>query len=540
MLRNSTGASRGLRWFALSFAAVWLAGASGSADARNHRARHSAHYAARAESYEPPYSDIVVDANSGAVLHATNPNAPRHPASLTKMMTLYLLFERLEASKIKLDTPIEISAKAASQPPSKLDLKPGETIAVEDAIKAVVTRSANDVAEAIGEALGGNEGNFAEMMTHKAHALGMSQTEYRNASGLPDDEQVTTAHDQALLARALQDRFPRYYRYFSTSIFNYKGEAIRNHNHLLGRVEGVDGIKTGYIRASGFNLVTSMHRGDRHIVGVIFGGSSAGSRDERMRELVSEYITVASTHRSVSTVAENRDATPQTRVKVAEAGDAAAEPNQSAHATAAPASPPPPMPVNRSAARAADAIRPILVKTVSVKAGIVQMASLAPLVPSARASAPAPAGPAAPEAISASPPSSAKAEPALPPPGPAPGVLEALPIRAAPAAEVEAAPPSLTFSERLALATPPAEHAHGGWMIQVGAFDAEAEAKDRLNSVQDLAKDLLGAADPFTEKVQKGDRAIYRARFAGLDQEHAEAVCKHLKHNDIACMTLKN
>src|ERR1700730_11572837 len=310
MLRNSIGASRGLHGFALSLVTAGLAIGSGPADAYHHRARHTAHrahYATRAASYEPPYSDVVVDANSGAVLHATNPNALRHPASLTKMMTLYLLFERLDAGKIKLDTPIEMSAKAASQPPSKLDLKPGQTIAVEDAIKAVVTRSANDVAAAIGETLGGDQDSFAEMMTRKAHALGMSKTRYRNASGLPDDEQVTTAHDQAVLARALQARFPRYYRYFSTSVFNYKGEAIRNHNRLLGRVDGVDGIKTGYIRASGFNLVTSLRRGDRRIVGVIFGGSSAGSRDERMRELVSEYITVASTHRSVSAVAENQD-----------------------------------------------------------------------------------------------------------------------------------------------------------------------------------------------------------------------------------------
>ena len=457
----------------------------------------------------------MVDANSGAVLHATNPNALRHPASLTKMMTLYLLFERLESGKIKLDTPIEISAKAASQAPSKLDLKPGQSIAVEDAIKAVVTRSANDVAVAISETLGGDEESFAEMMTRKAHALGMSKTAYRNASGLPDDDQVTTAHDQALLARALQDRFPRYYRYFSTSVFNYKGEAIRNHNHLLGRVEGVDGIKTGYIRASGFNLVTSLRRGERRIVGVIFGGSSAGSRDERMRELVSEYITVASTHRSVPAVAENHDSATQTKLRVVAAGDPPAELSQTARAVAAPASTTVAIPINRSAA--ADAIRPILVKTVSVKAGVVQMASLAPLVSPTRASAAAPAA-AAPKANNA-PPSGAKA---------------------APAEEVDAAPTNLTFAERLALATPPARRAHGGWMIQVGAFDAEAEAKDRLSSVQDLAKDLLAAADPFTEKVQKGDRAIYRARFAGLDQEHAEAACKHLKHNDIACMTLKN
>jgi D-alanyl-D-alanine carboxypeptidase len=539
MLRKSTGAARGLRWCALSALAVWVAGPAGPADAySHHRSRHSARHTTRAESHEPPYSDVVVDANSGAVLHSTNPTALRHPASLTKMMTLYLLFERLDAGKLKLDTPIEISAKAASQAPSKLGLKPGETITVEDAIKAVVTRSANDIAVAIGETLSGTEASFAEAMTHKAHALGMSKTAYRNASGLPDDEQVTTAHDQALLARALQDRFPRYYRYFSTSVFNYKGEAIRNHNHLLGRVEGVDGIKTGYIRASGFNLVTSLRRGDRRIVGVIFGGSSASSRDGRMRELVNQYISVASTHRSVPAVAENRDTTPQAKLKVAEAGEPIAEPSQKSHAAAALTSPTstPAVAVTRSAG-VADAIKPILVKTVSVKAGVTQMASLTPVSAAERAGTAAPAVPAAPKPITAAP---ASAEAVPPPAAPRPPVGEKLSIRNAPADEVDAAQANLTFSERLALATPPARHPHGGWMIQVGAFDAEAEAKDRLNSVQNLAKDLLGAADPFTEKVQKGDRAIYRARFAGLDQEHAEAACKHLKHNDIACMTLKN
>ena len=168
------------------------------------------------------------------MLHASNADASRHPASLTKIMTLYLLFERLEAGKIKLDSPLKVSAHAAEQAPTKLGLKPGQTIAVEDAIKAVVTKSANDAAVAIAENLGGDEEGFAKLMTQKAHALGMSQTTYVNASGLPDDDQNTTAHDQALLGRAIQERFPRYYQYFSTAEFVYRGHAMRNHNHLLG------------------------------------------------------------------------------------------------------------------------------------------------------------------------------------------------------------------------------------------------------------------------------------------------------------------
>jgi D-alanyl-D-alanine carboxypeptidase len=177
--------------------------------------------------------------------------------------------------------------------PTKLGLKSGSTIAVEDAIKGIVTRSANDAAVVVAEAIAGDEDEFAKLMTRKAHALGMTRTLYKNASGLPDADQVTSARDQATLGRAVQERFPRYYKYFSTRSFTFRGQSIGNHNRLLGRVEGVDGIKTGYISASGFNLVTSVHRGNRYIVGVVMGGSSAGSRDARMRELISDKIARA-------------------------------------------------------------------------------------------------------------------------------------------------------------------------------------------------------------------------------------------------------
>ena len=225
--------------------------------------------------YTPPYASIVVDANTGRVLQETNPDSIRHPASLTKIMTLYLLFERLESGKIKLGTPLPVSAHAAAQAPTKLGLKPGSTISAEDAIRGLVTRSANDAAAVIAEALADDEESFAELMTRKARAIGMSRTVYRNASGLPDSQQVTTARDQAILGRAIQERFPRYYTYFATPSFTFRGTVIRNHNRLIGRVEGVDGIKTGYTNASGFNLVTSMKRNGRHVVAVILGGRSA-------------------------------------------------------------------------------------------------------------------------------------------------------------------------------------------------------------------------------------------------------------------------
>src|SRR3984893_12012879 len=286
MLRVGSGAPHGLRLVvACSSVAALLTFASSPSQAA-------------------PYADIVVDANSGNVLHETNPDARRHPASLTKIMTLYLLFEQLEAGKLKLDSQLKVSQEAAGQMPTKLGLKSGSTIQVEDAIKGIVTRSANDAAVVIAEAIAGDEDDFAKLMTRKAQTLGMTHTVYKNASGLPDDDQVTTARDQAVLGRAIQERFPRYYKYFSTRSFTFRGQSIGNHNHLLGRVEGVDGIKTGYIGASGFNLVTSVHRGNRYLVAVVMGGSSAGSRDARMRELISDKIAHAATKRTAPMIAE--------------------------------------------------------------------------------------------------------------------------------------------------------------------------------------------------------------------------------------------
>src|SRR5438874_3334253 len=273
MLRSHVGAPRGLRWGLLGLATVvtYAAVAVDPADARSRRKRWSprATQTAQTSTETPRYADIVVDANTGDVLHATNPDALRHPASLTKIMTLYLLFERLEAGKLKLDSSLEVSARAAAQSPTKLGLREGQTLKVEDAIKGVVTRSANDAAVVIAENLAGGEEEFARLMTRKAQALGMTRTVYRNASGLPNDAQVTTARDQSILGRAIQDRFPRYYHYFSTRAFTFRGHAIASHNRLLERVEGVDGIKTGYINASGFNIVTSVHRGNRYLVALI-------------------------------------------------------------------------------------------------------------------------------------------------------------------------------------------------------------------------------------------------------------------------------
>jgi D-alanyl-D-alanine carboxypeptidase len=253
-------------------------------------------------NYHPPYAAIVVDDKSGFVLHEAGADEPRHPASLTKIMTLYLLFEQLEGGKLGLDTPLPISTQAALQPPTKLGLKANQTIKVEDAIKGLVTKSANDAAVVVAEAIGGSEAEFAQLMTLKARELGMTSTTYVNASGLPAEEQVTTARDQAILGRAIQHRFPGYYGYFATPSFHYKGADMNNHNALLGQVKGVDGIKTGYTEASGYNLVCSVRRDEKHIVAVVLGGTSNAARDARMRQLIEENISLASIQRTVPVI----------------------------------------------------------------------------------------------------------------------------------------------------------------------------------------------------------------------------------------------
>ncbi|WP_339747271.1 D-alanyl-D-alanine carboxypeptidase [uncultured Maricaulis sp.] len=232
------------------------------------------------------YAAFVVDQNTGVVLHSRQSEATRYPASLTKMMTLYLLFNAIETGELELNDQIRVSAHAANAAPSRLDLPIGSTISVEDAIRALVIRSANDVAVAVGERLGGTETAFATIMTTKARELGMPGTTFRNASGLPDSRQTTTARDMARLAIALQRDFPSFFHYFDETRFVWDGRTYRNHNTLVGRVDGVDGLKTGYIRASGFNVVVSATRGEHRLVAVIMGGPTAASRDAHAEELL--------------------------------------------------------------------------------------------------------------------------------------------------------------------------------------------------------------------------------------------------------------
>jgi D-alanyl-D-alanine carboxypeptidase len=285
-----------------------------AADARPRAIKRRVKHALHGAGYRPAYADIMIDDNSGEVLHETDPDAPRHPASLTKVMTLYLLFGELDAGRIKLDYDLAVSARAASQNPTKLGLRAGQTIKVEDAIKGLVTKSANDAAVVVAEALGGSEEEFAQMMTRKARALGMSNTTYVNASGLPADEQITTARDQVLLGRAIMHRFPQYYKYFSLPAFAYRGRFMSNHNSLLRTVDGVDGIKTGYTEASGYNLISSTGRAGRRVVGVILGERSNGARDVHMRNLIEQCIVQAATQHTAPAIVEREDSEPAAAV----------------------------------------------------------------------------------------------------------------------------------------------------------------------------------------------------------------------------------
>jgi D-alanyl-D-alanine carboxypeptidase len=543
MLLGGDHRQRGLRWGALGLASLIAAtAATGAADARAHRHRHRI-AAASTDSYQPSYASIVVDANSGTIMQETNADSPRHPASITKIMTLYMLFDRLASGKMTLDTELPVSAHAAAQAPSKLGLKPGDTIKVESAIRGIVTRSANDVAVIIGEAIGGDETNFGRMMTAKARSLGMNHTFYHNASGLPDDLQITTARDQSILARAIQDRFPQYYHYFSTPSFVFRGKVIRNHNHLLGRVPGLDGMKTGYIRASGFNIVTSVRRGGRHIIAVVFGGRTASARDARVVGLIDSNINVASIKRTAPPLAEgvetaNADA-DLSEIKAPKETKVVAVAPVAAPAAAPPvlAAPPLAPAPSRSAELqqpepgSTDPIKPNPVKTFTVRAAGARTASLSPPSPDSRKLAPSSATANAGNVTTVA---TVKAEsgPLPPPPGAKPGVLGVLPANKV-ASAGDSVPVTASTAEVSAKRS-------GGWMIQVGAFDDESDAKQRLNICQSKAKDQLSKADPFTERVAKGEKSMFRARFAGLEKEQAEEACKHLKHSDIPCMLLKN
>jgi D-alanyl-D-alanine carboxypeptidase len=522
------------------------------ADARHGRHHHHAlqHHAGQRSSHhrhhehavsgsaESRIAEIVVDANSGRTLYARNENELRHPASITKVMTLYMLFEQLEHGRLRLDSDLRVSAHAAAQAPTKLGLRPGQTISVDDAIKAVVTRSANDIAVAIAETIGGDEDSFIDMMTRKAHSIGMSRTHFANASGLPNDAQVTTASDLAVLGRAIQDRFPRYYHYFSTHAFYYAGATIMNHNHLLDRIEGMDGIKTGYTRASGFNLLTSVKRNGHYIVAVVLGGSSASARDKIMADLIEDQIDNGERIRTAGPISENN-------VRTADAAEAQQD---------LPHRPEPSIDLPTKAPAAQKPAIP------SQFLDPVRVASISPEIPVEKARPAFVAGalkPPAEVAIVGKPVLAKQASLNGSTTGfthsfgnSDSGATNSSPQRAnMPHAAVkshEADKPSASKTDppqpakvKLADSGRPAS-AHSGWMIQIGATDSAAKATELLVRAKSEGRKALNGAQPFTEKVEKGSGTLYRARFAGLEADSAELACKTLKHSGFACFATRN
>ncbi|MCJ2080798.1 D-alanyl-D-alanine carboxypeptidase [Methylobacterium sp. J-090] len=472
---------------ALIAAAVVLTAMASPAEAKRHHRRGGG-------GYSPPYAAMVIDVKTGKTLHAVNEDSLRHPASITKVMTLYMLFEQLERGRYTLESPLTISSFAASQAPSKLGLRPGSTISVEDAIKAIVTKSANDVACAIGENISGSESRFAEMMTAKAKALGMSRTNYANASGLPDSDQITTARDLTVLARAIQDRFPRYYRYFQTRSFAFRGRVIGNHNRLLGNVQGVDGIKTGYTRDSGFNLMTAAKLDDRQIVAIVLGGKSGASRDKIMADLVRANLprAYAGNRQTPATIEVAERARPavvadgasRTRTQVASADDEDVE-------------------TTASTAREPLDISPNRATTTPGSAG-------------ARGRLPAAAQAYAPVA------------PASPFPT---GVKSPARLASVDGPRTESIPKTVSGAK----VTPTA------WVIQLGAMDDEDKAKSMLAEARTRAGGSLSRAAPYTVKVEHGGATLYRARFSGFsEQDSAQDACNALKRSGFSCFATRS
>jgi len=433
-------------------------------------------------AYIPPYAEMVIDARTGRVLYASNPDSLRHPASLTKVMTLYMVFEALESGRISLGTELKVSARAQRQAPSKLGLNAGDTIKVEDAIKALVTKSANDVAVTVAENLGGSEEEFARLMTRKAQSIGMKRTVYANASGLPNPKQLTTARDLITLGQVIQKRFPKYFAYFSLRSFEYEGTEIDTHNKLLGRVEGVDGIKTGYTQKSGFNLLTSVHTDDKALIAVILGGRSSRARDNRMADLIETYLPAAANSAQGAKLAklpaakapklEQNDQEPSTENE----DDAESPSNSAAKAQ------------NRVAAKPAASAK----------------------------SAPAPIAPATNSTPISEPPVDPKGVAVTPD-----GLKLAWQTGAQPLDR------NMTGSKRA--------ETSNSFFVQIGTAQTEADAKRLLSSARDKGGAQLSAANMKTDRVTVNGKTLWRARFGMTDESIAHDVCKTLKKNKMAC-----
>ena len=470
----------------------------------------------------PPFSALTVDARNGKLLYSQDIDGIRHPASLTKMMTLYLLFQDLSAGKLTLNSPITVSARATSVAPSKLGVRAGDSITVETAIRAIVVKSANDVATAVAENLGGTESAFAQRMTRTARSIGMSKTIFLNASGLPNPGQVTTARDMATLGLRLMRDFPQYYPYFRIQSFVYAGRTVKGHNRLLGSYEGTDGIKTGYIAASGFNLVTSVRRGDKRLVGVVIGGKSGASRDAYMKQMLSNYIDDATSGKTIAAYAgSSKGAQPTEETQTASTGDdttdtAATKPARKEASGKR-------LPARKSKAQEEQVVssgQQEPAEQGDTEDGVdTSMASLA-----AQAATPATTGT-----------TTQAEEPAA--------AVETVP-QPIPNETVAESPGTVPFQQKtqqqqLADQAQMASIAAGtdaGWTISLGDYATKNDAQAVLQQMRKRTPGVLDGRTAQTVMVENKGKITYRARFTGFDEAAAATACKAIKKQKAPCL----
>jgi D-alanyl-D-alanine carboxypeptidase len=477
------------------------------------------------------YAGIVVDAKSGQVLYEEQADSRRYPASVAKVMTLYILFQELEAGNLSLSTKMTVSRHAAAAVPTKLGLRAGSTISVEDAMKSLVTLSANDMARVIAEHISGTESKFAERMTTTARALGMRSTTYRNASGLPDGGQITTVRDQAILGTAVYQHFPRYYALFQTTSFRYGGKTFGNHNRVLGYMGAVDGIKTGYINAAGSNLLTAARKDNRHIIVVAFGFNSAASRDQKVRELVATYLDRG----------RRGDYLQTAMIPLpGRHGSANVQFAQSAPVFVTPA----PLPGFRLAQLvAANGAQPApTIVTASIAPSAPAPAPVPPPVPAA----PAQQSAAQAAAVLAAP--TAAPEPAYPPADVIGAWLSETYSLGAPPSALGQTPASAPLLPPGSVGTDPivsnsvsaAAPGIGGWIVQIGAAPSEASAQSMLSDATGRLGSLANYR-AFVERFEKNGQIFYRARFSGFGgRDDASTVCNQLKEQDLSCLAMQS
>lgn len=463
------------------------------------------------------FSAIAVDARTGKILFARNADARRYPASLTKMMTLYLLFEDLRAGRINMNTPLRVSRYAANRPPSKIGFKPGRTIRVRDAIGALVTKSANDVATAVAENLGGSEARFARRMTNTAHRIGMTRTTFKNASGLPNRAQTTTARDMATLGLRLQRDFPRYYRYFSMRRFTYRGRRYGNHNRLLGRIRGVDGIKTGYTRASGFNLTSSARLGRKRIVAVVMGGRTGGARNRYMSSLIKRMFKTKRL-KSSSRIALVAGKPPGYKY--------IPRPTRIAKAKTKPAPLPRSKPVLQAKAKPAPLpTKPVVLPSKTQDRLIAQKPKPTGTTFKTAAILDDDSDIIANDIGSDAVVRTTKA-----------GLL--IPKRTIVRAKVAKSRKKMAVADKSPQQPAVASKHAKSWNIQIGAFPTKQSAKGRLAVAAKKASRNLRGKTPLTIAVTKGASTFYRARFAGFSRSTARRACRTLARRGIGCFAL--